>query len=415
MSGEVTLEAAYNELDPKPLTLGELDTLFVERPNTRTSRLVSELRLLRSPGKFLFIGHMASGKSTELQFVAKQLQASHVAVFVPLYQVFASGDLSHDELMYSIYSRIIRAAADDKYIKAGILTDAFKTYLQPEIDKFSQWLFGAERPDLSLDQLGAKIGEGFASVEIQVATDSSLRDKLKGKAGDLGRVINSVINQVETKTKKKLLLIVEDIDKYDTEATKKLFVEHTGTLLLPNATTIYTFPVAMKYADEFSRIEQSFKPYELPNIPVFKKDGSPDAEGQKALREIITRRAHEMLFTPDALKAIVMRGGYVRGMILLARDSVNNALASGKKNVDAQDVNEAFAEVCLFFQGMMTAKDYDELPKYRFAEIRKSDDLQRYLANMMALEYRNGQTWCNLHPAVDFILQRNEQRNGPAR
>lgn len=415
MAGEVTLESAYNELDPKPLTYGELSTLFVERPNARTKLLVNELKTLKNTAKFLFIGHLGNGKSTELKDVSRQLKDVYVSVFAPLNDVFKSGSLSHDELMYCLYSRIMREVINERYLTAGILDVTFKKYLQPKIDDLTRVLFGAEGVDLSLDQSTAKLDGGFASLEIKLTNDSSLREKLKGKASDLGRVINRIVAQIESKTRKKVLLIVEDIDKYDLDATKALFVEHTGTLLLPEPTTIYTFPVAMKFADEFTRIEQTFKSYELPNIPTFKRDHTPDKEGRAALREIITRRANEMLFAPEALDAIVLKSGNVREMILLARDAINIAIALNKQKVELGHVDEAFNEVCLRFQSLMTPEDYTVLPQFRFAEVRKSPQLQRYLYNLMVMEYRNGESWCNLHPAVDFILSRNEQRTSATR
>ena len=405
-----TLEAAYSELDPKPLTRGQLNSHFVSRPNSRTLQLVNELRHARTGEKFIFIGHRGSGKSTELVYVSKQLEDKYYTVHIPVFEVFQSAALSHDELMFALFSRIIRTATDERLIQAGIVSGVWENYLRGTFDRVNRFLFGDAVQALPEGSVSAKIHLALADIELNVANSPELLERLKGRASEFQRAIDFTINQIQQATGKKVLLIVEDLDKFDLDPIRRLFVDHAGTLQLPAPTTIYTFPVAMRYSDEFDQIRQAFKPYALPNISTGYRDGTPDAEGQAILREIITRRAHESLFTPEALDKIVLCGGIVRDVILLAQDSINNALAQGASQVTLAHVEDAFNEVCFVRQSTLTDDDYQNLPAYRRSELRNSPEIQRWLKNGSLIEYRNHiGIWCDLSPAADEVIRRHEQ------
>ena len=122
------------------------------------------------------------------------------------------------------------------------------------------------------------------------------------------------------------------------------------------------------------------------------------------------RRAHESLFTPEALDKIVLCGGIVRDVILLAQDSINNALAQGASQVTLAHVEDAFNEVCFVRQSTLTDDDYQNLPAYRRSELRNSPEIQRWLKNGSLIEYRNHiGIWCDLSPAADEVIRRHEQ------
>ena len=409
-----TLEAAYAELDPKPLTAGQIETLFVQRPNTRTQQLITELKNAAMGEKFIFIGHRGSGKSTELEYAASRLEDQYYTLSVPVFQVYQSASISHDELMFALFSRIIRIATDDKLINAGIVTNAWDKYLRGAVEKVRKYLFSSNSEALPETHVSGKVNVLLAEIELNVSNSQEVRRKLEGRASDLQRDINATINQIQVATGKRVLLIVEDLDKFDLEPIRRLFVDHAGTLQLPAPTTIYSFPVSMRYTDDFDQISRAFKPYALPNIATHVRDGSPDETGRKALREVIMRRAHESLFAPEALERIVICGGVVRDMILLAQDSINNALSQNAPRVEVAHVEEAFNEVCFKRQSLLTDQDYANLPNYRRADLRNSPEIQRWLKNGSLIEYRNHVgIWCDLSPDTDEVLRRHDKDHPP--
>ena len=406
-----TLEEALNTLDIDALGAEDMKAFYVERPRLRTMLLINELRIADAPRKFLFIGHRGGGKSTELVHVASELGDRFNVVSIPVYTVFQSGELTHEELIFAIYSRLASAAVSRGWMKGGLVPKVREAFLDGVVDSVKRLFFGPTGSEPLADTtLTTKIGGWGVELEQKIAFDSDVRAKLKGKAGDFLNLIDRFVAEIRGITGRPVLLIVEDLDKFNIESTKALFFDHAQTLLRPNVSIIYTFPVAMRFSDQFSTVTRSFSPYFLPNIATRQRNRDLDEEGCRLLREIIVRRVDESLFDADVLDYIVQHGGVVLDLIKLTHNAVNSAGAFGRKTVSLADAQEAFSDAMRTRQSILRPTDYPLLEQNDGKPVANTEDIQRLLFNGSLLEYQNHTgDWCAPSPDAKALLASPER------
>jgi len=406
MSRAKTLEDALNTLDTDALRRDEMEAFYVKRPRLKTAQLINELRRTDSFMKFLFIGHRGGGKSTELVHVAGELSDQFNVVSIPVYGVFQSGELTHEELIFAIYSRLAAEAVAREWMGQGVLPAVRKAFLDGAKDSVLRWLFGPAGSGVATETtLTAKVGGWGVELEEKIAFDSDVRGRLKGKAGEFLGLIDRFAEEIRAATGRRVLLLVEDLDKFDIKSTEALFFNHAQTLLRPRVRTIYTFPVAMRFSDRFSTVARSFSPYFLPNIATRHRDGTPDSEGRALLREIIVRRVDETLFAEGVLDYIVDHGGVVLDLIKLARNAVNTASALGRKQVEMEHATEAFADAKRTRQSILRPGDYPLLEQLDGKDVSNTPEIERLLFNGSLLEYQNNTgDWCAPSPDAKALL-----------
>lgn len=411
MRAAKTLEDALNTLDTDALGGEDLGAFYVKRPRLKTAQLVNELKQTKTHRKFLFIGHRGGGKSTELTHVAGELCGQFNVVTVPVYSVFQSGELTHEELVFAIYSRLATEAVNQRWMEAGLLPKVREAFLDEAREKVSRWLFGpGASGGTSESSLTAKIEWWGVELEQKIAFDGDIRAKLKGKAGEFLKLIDRFLAEIQEATSRPVLLIVEDLDKFDLKATEALFFDHAQTLLRPQASIIYTFPISMRFSDRFSNIGQQFTAYFLPNIATRHRNGDPDIEGMDLLREIIVRRAEASLLDPGVLDYLVERGGVVRELIKLARNAVNNASTLSASRVTMEHAVDAFADAMRTRQSILRPGDYPLLEQYDGKPVANTPDIQRLLFNGSLLEYQNTTgDWCAPSPDARALLDSPER------
>lgn len=406
MRAATTLEEAFNTLDTDALGTEDLGAFYVRRPRLKTAQLVSELGLTKTPRKFLFIGHRGGGKSTELVHVAGELYGKFNVVTIPVYSVFQSGELTHEELVFAIYSRLAGEAAKQRWLEAGLFPKIREAFLDDARDKVNRWLFGlVPSGNTTESSLSVKVGGWGLELEQKVAFDGDVRAKLKGKAGDFLTLIDRFLSEIQTATDRPVLLIVEDLDKFDLKTTEALFFDHANTLLRPQASIIYSFPVSMRFSDRFPQIERQFTAYFLPNIATRHRNGDPDLDGPKLLRDVIVKRADESLFASGVLDYFVAHGGVLLDLIKLARKAVIAAITDGAKQVTLEHAEEAFAEAMRIRQSILRPGDYPLLERCDGTPVANTPDVQRLLFNGSLLEYQNTTgDWCAPSPDAKALL-----------
>ena len=411
MPAAQTLGEALNTLDTDALRPEEMAAFYVKRPRLTTALLINEIRRTDAARKFLFIGHRGGGKSTELLHVAGDLADTFNVVSIPVYSVFQSGELTHEELIFAIFSRLADIAVQKGWMNDGLLPKLRKAFLDGAIDSVQRWLFGPAASGASTEtSLRMELGGWGVKLEQKIALDGKVREKLAGKAGEFLGLIDDFLAKIRESTGRHTLLVVEDLDKFDIVSTKKLFSDHMQTLLRPRAHVIYTFPVSMRFSDDFPIIKQSFKPYDLPNIATRHRDGSADGEGRRLLREILTRRAAESLFEPGVLDYMVEHGGVVRDLIKIAHNAVNRADAERRKAVTLGDAQEAFSDAMRTRQSILRPGDYPLLEQFDGKPVANTPDIQRLLFNGSLLEYQNTTgDWCAPSPDAKALLDSPER------
>lgn len=405
------LTEALNILDPERAlrTNVELRDFFVSRQMSPLQELSILLKDTRGSQKALFTGHRGSGKSTELAKLTQLLQDSFFIIHYSIKRILNLFDLKYVDVILSLGLELIREATEQKLkvkkqVLEHILDFAKEITREVETGVKEQAEVGAEL-NLYVAKLSSKLGT-------EDATRETVREKVSHRLSDLLESVDILGREIEKNTGKRILVIVEDVDKTDLETAKELFYGHATSLLAPAVSIIYTFPTALRHDNDFIQVEMNFpNVYILPNIKTRFRDDKEDKEGLQQLRTILTKRVKEDLFTDDALNNVArVSSGIPRELIALARRACLNARTSDKKIIDQNAVKQAARSKQKDYQVLLTSRQIDLLRNIRKTKrVENDEDHRSLLHNLSALEYQNDEgVWYDVHPLVEPLLKAGE-------
>lgn len=416
------LRDAFNLLNHRePVRPEQIPFLFVKRAKTPTNALRVRLQLSKKPQKILFVGHRGSGKSSELAYLKTLIDDEFLAIFIPIYDIFQAPVVTHTEIIFAMLVQLLKVATDENIVPAGVVTTAWEALLQNFLTPAWESLFGTQTlnkqttPNISVKlsilvtELEAKIGESY--------TRNQVKEVFSGKIHDLLRNMNDLSRQLEQKTKRRLLLIVEGIDKLDPKTVRQLFTDHARTLTAPYPSLIYTFPIAERYNDQFHIIEQNFDgAHILSNIALKHRDQQPDREGQYTFIKILHKRLIPELFAKGVMDQLIhISGGHVKTLIDLGHKAIIQAVVDSDSIIQKKHLQQAIRETRDDYIAFLRQEQLDLLLACHKSEDKGLDDIspdkQALLFNGSLLEYSNTiGPWADINPIVVELLERHEQK-----
>lgn len=401
---------ALRNLDPAhSLNVSELETFYVKREGSPIERIAIALEEAY-PQKLLFTGHRGNGKSTELAQLERRLEEEFFVVRYALKNVLDLYDLNYIDLLLSIVLQMVTKVSSEDVN----LSKATRASLE------SLWSFGQE---IEFESNKAKTQGAEASIGIseflatflrlgvrvksEHATRVAMREKVQHRIGDLLEGIDTMSRDIEQKTNKKVLCIVEDLDKADLAEAKTIFYENGSSISSPELSIIYTFPVALSHSDEFMQIKNYLASnYTLPNFKLENKKGGDHAVGKEALKQLLACRVSKDLFEKEALdKLVEYSGGVPRQLIFLAREACLEARVDEADKVTLDHVIEAVARERQNFARMLSKEQRRLLKNVK--QKRDIDQIENHrtlLHNLSVLEYSNHDIWYNVNPLVENLL-----------
>ena len=401
------LRQALNILDPERAlrTADEIDDYFVEREQSPLVELKILLTDIESPQKVLFSGHRGSGKSTELGKLSLDLADEFYIVHYSIKSILNLFDLTYVDVLLSLGLELFRRATADRL---GIKESVFQNVLdfQKEITKEVEMGVSAQpgvqaELNLYVVKLSSKLGAEARTREI-------IREKVSPRLSDLLENIDFVAREVERVTRKRLLFIVEDLDKTDLAKSKSLFYDYASSLLAPAVSIIYTFPIALRHDNAFIQIENYFiNSYVLPNIKTCHRNGIEDPQGRSCLQDILTLRVADSLFEAGVLSQLAQySGGIPRELISLARLACLEALKTKASIIIPASVDRAILRKRMDYQVLLSQEQLQLLAKiYQTKKVDNDEPFRQLLHNLSALEYRNDiGVWYDVHPLVAALL-----------
>jgi GTPase SAR1 family protein len=405
------LKDIYHLFNPdKALLNDELGKYYVEidQNEINIKELQTRLELgleTREPIKLLFSGHRGSGKSTALNRLILKLDSDFIIVKYNVLDLLDQNDVTYIDVLLSVLTKIFEKAQKDKVKLGESLSkraDEWSSYITKTIisDKGKGLELKAKIPFNLLEIMGRIKNESTSRVEI--------RKQIEPRVSELISLINDTITEIE-KNDKQVLVIIDNLEKIESDNALKLFYNHGTQLTQPICKIIYTFPISLKSSNIFQQIKMNFSDvYVHPNIKIHEKEGSEHhyKKGRDFMKEIVSKRVSQDLFEPDALEYILdMSGGVVREFIRIIRDSSIRALARGKITIDKDIAIDVVNGLKNLYQAQLSDSDYKVLLEvYKTKDIKRDDKLVNLLHNLSVLEYRNGRSWCDLNPVVRSIL-----------
>jgi len=406
--------------DPKkPLTDHQLDDWFVERAGQARELLKISLTLQDELQKILFVGHRGSGKSTELNKLAEEIEDQYHVISFDTLNLTGRTNLEYEDLMLSISTQVMRSC-----IQEGLVERPLSEPLVRRWEELRDWwhrvVAGLEfQPSPAEAEVKMQLNMLLGQVELGARQSSIARDELKAQISrqmpELIRNLNWVISEAE-ENGKRLLIIIEGLDKIDLDSAASIFRDHAPTITAPKATMIYTFPVALRHSDHANTIRLSFSGLHfLSNMATRQADGTENPQGVASLREVVLARMEPQLIESAALDLLVQaNGGIPVWLVFLMRTAALYALArdTAAVQITVADAHNAIKDLRRDILLSLTRHDLDVLrARHADRQLTNDADEQRLLYNGSLIEYSNGELWCDAHPALWSILEQTGDDN----
>ena len=174
---------------------------------------------------------------------------------------------------------------------------------------------------------GGNMGERLADALLKPVTftsgvneDVARKREIEPRIQDMINNINLIIADVQTLSKKDLLVVVDGLDKLQRKEQADLIFLKSRALSGPACRIIYTAPMLIFNSPEFAQVEDTNKSYLLPNIKLYEKgsDSTVYEKGYAFMREVVEKRLMSLkckpgdVFEQNVLDRLILKSGGIR-------------------------------------------------------------------------------------------------------
>lgn len=388
---------AYNNFDNRPLSGENLKKFYVDDFTKQTvGAIVNTIRITERFKKMLIIGHRGCGKSTILNKVGQELKEDYHIVSFSAADFINMMDVEAVDILLTTYMRVLESVERDGKFR-------------PLFDKFDE-LIKLFKKEINLEGGGFKL-LGLLSFKFKVEPESraAIRKKMVDQVRELQGSLSEACLRIQEEKNKDVLIIIDDLDKLDTEAAERIFFNNVFMLTATDSKIVYTFPLDTYYCDAFIRIRDIYADHFIPLVNLSTAESEPLASSRQSLIKLILKRINEKLITEDARKYIIeMSGGLLRDLVKFAQDACNLAMVRQSPVIDREIAENAVNKHINDYYRVLDFPEYADKIR-RVAEIRQKIDnktLVYLLRYLFVLEYRHrNKLWYDAHPCMKKALE----------
>ena len=355
--------------------------------------------------RILFTGQTGVGKTTELYFIKKHLEKTFNVFFInSLVDGLNYSNFQYTDILLVFLKKLIYYVEEHKIIVDKNLLNELNILLCNLITSYSDKTIKKNIQDLS-------IGELFGVIEEQILYKTKSREifitSTKNLANKFIDSFNKLVNFLEKETDKKIMVIVDDLEKITNQDGIKEFVDDNKKFFTNlKCNVILTIPPTIKYSDDFKTIRATFvDELFLPLFETFTVEGKINTTELSDMCKIIENRICPNLFDEKAIKlAAIYSGGIVNDMLLICSNACIHALSNNVELVDTKSIRSSFEDMRGDFKDSVLV----DIPAFDSIHMTKtlsltSDNLKKMFVNAI-LAYKNIQnvqdTWYDIHPAL---------------
>ena len=412
MPKATNLIEAYNNFVVEPLkTVGEFRDFYVERPKGAPSpieELKDRIENAESAKKYLFLGFRGCGKSTELNRLSRALDENRFLIVSYSIRELDVSDFDFRDFFGSMALKIYDIAEKEVELERDIKED-FRDFMM-RITKVS------EEDITRYREMGISFSK-FILLKLgrEAKTREYIRKELETKISDLIQRLNWLTMEVESKLNKKVVVIVDDLDKLARgQQAEDFFYKNYGLLIQPNCFVIYTFPIPLTFNPYYENVRHAFDDdIILPQLPVRSRDRKRiNEENFNFYKGIVEKRMDLDLIEEEALKEAILSTGKTSEFISVMRDAAIKAYRNGKKEITKEEVGKALEKLRRTYDRTLT-----EAHKRRLLEIYDkkeardeniSDSTSRdLLFSLTAVEYEDEEgRWCDINSLLQPLVEK---------
>jgi len=366
---------AYNNFVVEPLkTEEEFKDFYVERPKNAPSpieELKDRIENADSAKKYLFLGFRGCGKSTELNRLFKLLDKDRFIIVSYSIRELDVSDFDFRDFFGSMALKIYDIAEKEikleKDIKEDFLDFMMRITKVSEEDVTKYRGMGISFSNFILLKLGR-----------EAKTREYIRKELETKISDLIQKLNWLTMEVETKTAKRIVVIVDDLDKLTRVGqAEDFFYKNYGLLIQPNCFVIYTFPIPLTFNPYYENVRPAFDAdILLPQLPVKSKDGKRvNEENINFYKGIVEKRMDLDLIEEDALEEAILSTGKTSEFISIMRDAAIKAYRNENEKITKEEVGKALEKLRRTYDRTLTEAHKKRLLEIYDTKEARDDDI----------------------------------------
>ena len=406
--------------DPRYIPLYEYPELAGDDPVELMARAIEW-----TPGGSvqLLSGYRGTGKSTELMRLAERLEKSGFLVFRCDIEDYLNMSVPVDICDFLM---AISGAFGDAIAEGNFLDD-HPTH-EGYWERFVGFLTRTELKDVSAS-IGIPVALGSdvvsANIKANLKSDPTFKRRLQEHmAGHLGALVSDVHSYFESCVNAlkeppgeqiEVVLLVDSIEHFRgtyinaqevQSSIEDLFVSHSERLHLPYLHVVYTVPPYLKI--RYGNLGALYEPGGVRMLPALKlrnRKGEPSQEGYDAMERVVGARGdwQRLLGRRSALDRLIRNsGGHLRDLLRLLAEVLRraNQLPVPDSTVDAA-INQVRTEFLPIADD--DARWLAGIARSHQTVLPNTDklpDLARFFDTHLALCYRNGDEWYDVHPLI---------------
>ena len=439
----MNLSEIRRRCSPKPLEEELLDKYFCETDKSRDPRQNTRQRLWNTLNegedlRLLFCGHMGCGKSTELNKFLSEHKNDFFAVKFSAQTEMSMIDIYAEDLLLVMAERTLKAALGAGLkVEKELLAPVEKYFSTEEIRKTSTFEAGAQAAvgaDTGiLERLVGLFARISAEAKFNTRAERTAIASLRRRPSDLlaqANILFGAVRKAIESQQKRLLIIVEDLDKLGIAQARDLFVNNHQLLTGVGCNVVYTIPIFLLYSPDKGAFAPQFDG--VVNLRMIQTMTPPGTrtEGFGAVKKIVQARLGEGMVSDEALDLLVENtAGVLRHVFEVLSTAANTVNASIPLN--KQDIQYGLDQLTHSLQAQINlpgvpleygpqSRDelLERLAKYAGlqAEGKKPppdpDPTAQLLLKSCALVEYNGEGWFGVHPLAKRYLDRLDRLTG---
>ncbi len=384
--------------------IDELEQLIEDSPN--------------DDSKIIFSGHRGCGKSTLLAEFNRKIRDRYFVVYFSIAETIEMSDTNHINMLFAIGVNLM-LEAEARLVNIPKVTK----------DAFEQWFAKRTRTEeTSIQKEITSDYNLFKFIGTRLKVDSKVRYEIKQeferKITELVAQLNIIASAIQAAYKKKVIVIIDDLDKLDLSVVNNIFKDNIKALCLPGFRIIYTIPISALRETALKSVvgtEMNDQIVPMSVLKLFNKgdirlqNAQPRQDTLDVLCEILSKRIRPELIEPETAKQIALySGGVLRELVRITNECCRICLRLVRRNpgkivrIDNNILDEAINNIRNDFAMSLGKTDYQIL-QVTYQNFKPEDPKQSEFLDLLhglyILEYRNRQIWYDIHPVVVQLLR----------
>jgi hypothetical protein len=221
-----------------PLLTAEALEMFGVSYDTDTLQNLQQ-RIEDSPrdSKIILSGHTGCGKSTLLATLAQKYEDQFFVTLFSIADAIENSDVNYINILFVIGLKLLETAEKNNIPFLGSVQKDLVSWF-------------AKTTTTQTAEFKAEAGVGANLLEwliLKLKVDAGFRKEIKQeyapKISELVSKLHEIVAVIETVTKKRVLVIIDDIDKLDRNIVLETFHYKIKSLFLPSFCVVYTLPI----------------------------------------------------------------------------------------------------------------------------------------------------------------------------